>query len=113
MRPFQDTLTANAHHYLDSSGNELTRAEFLADNAEWHGVMLYVGGGYCPLQIAVLTNDARGFHSLDVGAAVSTFEEWARNNSRMDEIGEDVPCDDPVFGEYELVFQSIPQEVIE
>lgn len=104
---FKDTRECNAMFYLDENGHELDVNEFVHENVEWHGLMLYVGGGFVPLAVAVLTCDARGFYRPDWGSAASTFEEWCRNNGRLDEIGEDNP-DDEYFGEYELVIEEIP-----
>jgi len=107
---FEDTLTANAMYYL-SSCSEITREEFLAEHAEgWRCHMLYVGGGYVPLTVAVATANHRDFYGADWSGAASMFEEWARNNGRLDEIGEDNP-DDEYFGEYELRIEDIPEEI--
>jgi hypothetical protein len=121
---FHDTLTCNAGWYLNECGDPITREEFIATNQEWHGVMLYVGGGFCPLQIAVLTADARGYHQPDWGTAVSAFEEWCRDTDRGDEIGETAAYiqsvqdavaagghDLPDVPEYELMIQNIPAKV--
>ena len=108
---FRDTLAANADFYLDDGGNEITREEFIAQNADgWRSHMLYIGGGFSPLKVAVLTCNARGFYSADWGSAVSAMEEWARNTDRFDWIAEDDP-DDEFYGEYELTIQDIPETI--
>lgn len=108
----EQTRTCDAHYYLDDTGSELTREEFLRQNPAWHSVMLYVGPGFVPLRVAVLTADARDTHRLgsDEAAAVEVFDEWCRRTDRLDEIGEGDPTD-PYFGEYELRIEAIPPVV--
>jgi hypothetical protein len=106
---FDDTKTVNAHFYLDESGHEVLPGEFLHEILDgWYGFMLYVGGGFCPLAIAVLTSSARGYHGADLSEAASTFEEWARDTGRLSEIHEDDP-DDEYFGQYKAMAEGIPQ----
>ena len=76
------TKNCQADFYLDDGGNEISREEFLEENKEWHSHMLYAGCGFCPLRVAVLTRDARGFHGPDLGEAVSIAEEWAQKTGR-------------------------------
>ena len=95
------TKNCAADFYLDDSGNEISRDEFLEENKEWHGHMLYVGGGICPLKVAVLTYNARGVYGPDWGVAVSTAEYWATRTGRSDWFKE----------EYQLHIEDIPAEV--
>lgn len=68
-----------------------------------HIYMLYIGGGYVPLAVAVIaTNESD---------AVSAMEEYMRNNNRLDEIGEDDPGAE-FFGEYELMIEMVPIDVV-
>ena len=97
---FEDTRNCKADFYLDDSVNEITRDEFLEENKEWHGHMLYVGGGFCPLQVAVLTCNARGYYGPDWSAAVEIAEEWAMQNGR-----------DDFEDEYVLYIEDIPAKV--
>ena len=127
---FDDTKRMDAHFLLDDQGNEQTREEMLEQIVREDSVwMLYVGGGYVPLRVAV-----NAHHESD---AASAFEEWARDNGRLDEIGEENPCSackthmtwvadgrcwcskcDSIvsfpehFGEYELVIQQVPQDIL-
>lgn len=96
-----DTKNCKADFYLDEGGVEISRDEFLEENKEWRGHMLYVGGGFCPLQVAVLTCNARGFYGPDWGAAASMAEEWARDTDREDWFD----------GDYEMIIEDIPSEV--
>ena len=102
MKPFKDSINIDAHFYLDDSGDEITRTQFIQDMYTWGNdtFMLYVGGGFVPLRIAI--------HAYSLTDAYGTFEEWARNNDRLDEIGESDPCDEH-FGQYESVHQVITQ----
>jgi len=113
-----DTLTASADFYLDDTGNEITRKELLEQVRDgWYAFMLYVGDGYVPLRVAVLTRSARGFHQPDESEAVSIFEEWARNTGRGEEIGEDedyfaaLERGEEPDREYSLQIEIIPQNV--
>lgn len=74
---FEDTH-CQADFYLDDTGYEVAREQFLWDNEQWHGHMLYIGCGFCPLRVAVLTCNARGFHGPDWSGALATVEEWAQ-----------------------------------
>ena len=96
-----NTRNCQADFYLDDSGNEIDRDEFLEENKEWHGHMLYVGGGFCPLQVAVLTCNARGYYGPDWGAAAAIAEDWAVDTGHRDWFE----------GEYELRIEDIPAEV--
>ena len=104
---FKDTKECNASLYLDYVGYEITRDELLlailnGDKA----AMLYVGGGYVPLTVAVVV-----MAHDDICEACSTFEDWCRKNDRLDEIGEDEP-ESEWFGEYECHIEQIPQPKI-
>lgn len=104
---FKDTNQINAMFYLDDSGQEMERQYFLKELVEddgQKGFMLYVGGGYVPLSVAVI--------HWNESDAVGTFEEWCRNNDRLDEIGEDKDDDDEDWGTYELFIETIPEPVI-
>lgn len=110
MKLFDDTQNVSAMFYLDYSGLQITRREFLqAFRAETrhpsrydlHGYMLYVGDGYVPLTIAVLA-----YNESD---AIGAFEDWCRRTGREDEIAEDdESIADGYEGEYQLVIQQIP-----
>jgi hypothetical protein len=116
---FVDTLQCNAMYYLNENGHEISKHEFVYQLKDWHGLMLYVGSGFVKLTIAVLTLDDRRKAHIDEGSAVSAFEEWARNNGRAEEIGEDTEwqatCqadpDNAPEAEYELYFERIPYPV--
>jgi hypothetical protein len=104
-----DTKNLDAMYYLDDSGDEITREEFLKElfyATNWmdqKGFMLYVGGGYVPLRVAVIA-----WHESD---AFATFEEYARNAGQLGEINEhDVDADN--YGEYEAFVEVIPQPEI-
>lgn len=96
----ENTKKCDADFYLDDGACEISREEFLEENKEWHGHMLYVGGGFCPLRVAVLTCNARGFYGPDWGAAVSCMEEWSQKRWR-----------EGWSGEYDLHIEDIPAEV--
>ena len=106
MEPFKDTINVNAHFYLDDGGEEIERTQFVQDMFRWNAdaFMIYVGAGYCPLKVAVFAHNASD--------AYSTFEEWARNTDRYDEIGEGEDQDPQYFGDYESTFQTITQGMI-
>lgn len=108
MKPFRETINIDAHFYLDDYGQEITREEFILEmrESQSNAIMLYVGGGFVPLRIAVLTQGD------DLSSAHSAFEEWARGNDRLDEINESDP-DDEYFGEYESTHQVINISLIE
>lgn len=116
---FEDTRKCDAMRYLDEHGHEITRHQFVHELKEWAGLMLYVGGGYVPLRVAVLTLDGAKDRYVDEGAAVSAFEEWARNSGRAEEIGEDdeylakvkADPDNTPSPEYELMIERIPYPV--
>ncbi len=72
-------------------------------------MMLYVGGGFVPLRVAVLTTNARRWKAVDEGDAVDAFEDWCRKTGREAEIGEDDPnVEEP---SYELFFERIPGSI--
>jgi hypothetical protein len=115
---FDNTKKCNAHFYLDDSGYELSREIFIKELfrgvEEWDqtGFMLYVGAGYVPLAVAVI--------SWNESDAVSLFEEWARKSDRAEEIGEDEEwlkaceadpdnCPEPT---YELHIEVIPNPIV-
>jgi hypothetical protein len=109
---YEDTINCKASFYLDEDGHEMERDEFIRRMRSMHGVMLYVGGGFVKLQVAVLT-----FSQHDWDSPTSAFEEWARNTGRHDEIGEDeeyqakVKIDpDNTYPEYELHIENIPSK---
>jgi hypothetical protein len=83
---FEYTKKADAHFYLDDSGHEMNKGEFIEElfcsmkNMGQNGYMFYIGEGE-PLRIAVI--------SWSEGDALSTMEEWIRNEGRQEEIGED------------------------
>lgn len=106
MKPFKDTINVDAHFYLNDSGDEITRTQFIQDMHEWgnDAFVLYVGGGYCPLRVAIFAHNASD--------AYCTFTEWARNDDRLDEIGEGEDQDPQYFGEYESTYQAITQAMI-
>lgn len=113
---FDDTKNCKASFYLDEWGHEITKQDFILQLADWAGVMLYIGGGYCPLQVAVLTTSDPTRQNIDESSAVSAMEEWARRTGREEEIGEDEEYDakvqadpDNAQAEYELVIERIPQ----
>lgn len=116
---FEDTRRCNAMFYLDEHGKEITRHEFVHELKDWAGLMLYVGGGYVPLRVAMLTLDGPKDRYVDEGGAVSAFEEWCRSNGRAEEIGEDAEWQEKVEAdpdntpspEYELMIQRIPYPV--
>jgi hypothetical protein len=116
---FDDTKKCNAMRYLNEHGDEITRHEFVHELKEYAGVMLYVGGGYVPLAVAVLTLDSAKTRHVDEGAAVEAFEDWCRKNGRADEIGEDAEYlakvkadpDNTPSPEYECIIQRIPHPV--
>jgi len=118
MALFESTKNGDAHFYLDSSGNEISRQEFLEENVSWYGTMFYLGGGIEPLRVAVLTDDARGFHQPDYDSALEIVREWARNTGREDWVGEDddykkaVAEGKDVEPEFEMIIQSIPLEAL-
>ena len=97
----ENTKKCQADFYLDDSGNEISRDEFLMENREWRGHMLYVGGDLCPLRMAVLTCNARGSYGPDWGAAVAIAEDWAAGTGYYRDWFE---------GEY-LHIENIPVEV--
>ena len=96
-----DTKKCQADFYLDDSGTEISRDEFRDENKEWHGHMLYVGGGISPLKVAVLTCNARGMYRPDWGEAASIAEHWAVETGHRNWFE----------GEYELYIEDIPAEV--
>jgi hypothetical protein len=104
-----DTKNLDAMYYLDDSGDEITREEFLKElfyATNWmdqKGFMLYVGGGYVPLRVAVISWNESDAHS--------TFQDWARRVGRLDEISED-DDDAEDYGEYEAFVEVIPQPEI-
>ena len=106
MTIHEDTAKARAHSYLHESGHEVSRPEFLREVHEgWRAYMLYIGGGYVPLTMAVLTTSHRDHTGPMDGAsdAIETWEEWARKN-KPEELG-----DDPFDPDYELHLEEIPQ----
>jgi hypothetical protein len=115
LNVMEDTLNCRASFYLDESGHELaSRDEFIRRMRGMHGVMLYVGSGYVKLQVAVLT-----FERTNWSDPTSSFEEWARNNDRAEEIGEDsdwasecnLHPDNSPEATYELHIENIPTDV--
>lgn len=120
-RVYEDTAKADAHFYLDERGNEITRREFLEELYEgYYAYMIYVGGGYVPLRVAVLTVSHRRYRAGDEGSAIEAFEEWAREN-RPEEIGEGPEFEkevqeaiergeEPPQPEYEASIEEIPEK---
>jgi len=117
---YEDTADAKAAVYLSSGGSEISRMEFLESvhDGQW-SYMLYVGGGYVPLTVAVTTDSHRDYHGGGESDAVSTFEEWARDE-RPEEIGEGpdyekevqeaiAAGEEPPEPEYELHIEEIPR----
>lgn len=117
----EDTANANAMVYLDDSSHEISRMDFLEQvhNGQW-SYMLYVGGGYVPLRVAVTTNSHRHFQVSGESEAIETFEEWAREE-RPEEIGEGpdyekevqeaiAAGEEPPTPEYELYMEVVPQD---
>jgi rubredoxin len=126
----------NAMFYLDCDGKETTR-DYLLEQL-WNGYkvyLVYLGGGYVPLTLAVeaFAHD---------GEAWEAVQGWARANGRLDEIGEDVECpkcgvqmfysgnqiygdmwqcpecalsvpQPESYGEVELVIQEVPRNLLE
>ena len=110
---FQETETCTAHYYIDEMGYELTREEFLAQLLEYRGYMLYVGEGYVPLTVAVLTYSARKYDKPgEASEAEEAFEEWARRNDRLAEIGEDDKTPESEWGQYQCHAEELPCPVI-
>ncbi len=118
MPMFDENCKCNAAFYLDENGHEISVHEFVYQLKEWVGLMLYVGGGYNPLPIAVLTLEGIRQKNIDYSSAVSAMEEWARNTGRGEWIGEDdeyqvaITTDpDTPTPEYELHIERIPYPV--
>lgn len=116
---FEDTRTCNASFFLDENGHEITKHEFVYQLKEWAGLMLYIGGGFVPMPVAVLTLDGARQRHVDEGSAVEAMEEWARRTGRKDQIGEDdewqarvqADPDNAPEAEYELMIERIPYPV--
>jgi len=117
---FEDTANVNAHYYLDSYGHEISRMEFLGyvHEGQW-SYMIYVGGGYVPLKVAVTTVSHRRHHAGGEADAIEAFEEWARE-TRPEEIGEGEDYEkevqeaieageEPPSPEYEAHIEAIPE----
>lgn len=86
MKLFKDTKTMNAMFYLTSDGDETARDDVLREMRDGYPIyMVYLGGGYVPLTLAV-----EAF--VHEGEAWEAVQEWARKADRLDEIGEDVEC---------------------
>ncbi|MGZ6281849.1 MAG: hypothetical protein ACXWQ5_01025 [Ktedonobacterales bacterium] len=106
---FEDTRNIDADHYLEGSREYEDRAAFIAegfpamlDNESVY--MVYLGGGYCPLRIAVIASNKSD--------AIETVEDYMREHDRAEEIGEDVDEDDPEYGEYESNIQTVPSDIV-
>ena len=102
---FKETKSCEAMFYLDDSGYEITREAFLselfcvANSYGQHGYMLYVGPGYVPLRVAVI--------SWNESQAVESFEDWCRRTDRQEEINQ-ADEEDAYWCEYELLIEVIP-----
>lgn len=111
---FKDTLTATASLYLDYSGYEITRAQFLAtiayDAAHPRGKrtdigwILYIGPGFTKWQVAVYAGCASD--------AENALEDWCCKNDRLDEIGRGPDVDENEWGEYELYVEKMPDPIM-
>jgi len=106
---FKSTRTMEAHFYLDYMGHECSRDELVAENREgWAIVMFYLGGGYCPLAVAVGT--ASMHVHTDVSSAAGVLREWLESE-RPGELEQD-NYGGLVLPE-ELIVQVVPPEVKE
>ena len=54
-RKGHDPALGSSAALLDERGFEINRDEFMRELLEWHAFMLYIGDGYVPLTVAVLT----------------------------------------------------------
>ncbi len=109
----EDTTKCSASHYVDEMGYEIKRAVFLKSLLDYQGYMLYMGDGFAPLTVAVLTVEP-AHKTMDDGAsdALSAFEDWCRKTGRLSEIGEDKDDYDEGWGSYQYTIERIPTPVV-
>jgi len=95
MKLFDDTIKMDAHLYLTSDGDVTTRDDLLREMRDSYPIyMVYLGGGFVPLKLAVQAFTCEG-------NAWEAVQERARKADRLDEIGEDVECPECAHDEYD------------
>jgi len=88
---YDDTIKMQAHFYQTSDGDETTRDDLLLEMRLGYPIyMIYLGPGSVKLAFAVQA------FSYD-GEAMGAVVQWCRANDRLDEINEDVECEECVI----------------
>jgi len=105
-----ETKYVDAHFYLDEYGDEIkcknSFVKYLATEmfaGYMGGYMIYLGGGYDPLRIAIIARDEENAYEI--------MEEWCRNTDRLEEINQHINENDEEWGNYESFIQWLPEPV--